>query len=94
MSIHPSDNSEVNSEKGSPNDETTEKLFRIRIPRSVPLNSERRTFFVYSAKAIAKSDGSNESAESSIVKTLLLKELNQVFQTFLCKVHTLVLQSL
>ncbi len=45
------------------------KLLRIKRPRIVPLKSDTRIFLVYSAKAMARSEGSKERAESSIVRT-------------------------
>ncbi|MDD3442175.1 hypothetical protein [Sulfurimonas denitrificans] len=48
------------------NDGKTEKSFKINPPRTIPPKSESRTFLLYSAKAIARSEGRRESAESSM----------------------------
>jgi hypothetical protein len=49
------------------NDETREKSFNINPPRTIPPKSESRTFLLYSAKAIANSEGKRESTESSML---------------------------
>jgi len=46
-----------------------EKSLSIKTPTIVPLKSDKRTFFEYSAKPIAIIDGSNERKESSMAKT-------------------------
>jgi hypothetical protein len=48
-------------------DEEKTKSFKIKIPKTVPLKSDKSTFFENSAKAIASSGGRRERAESSIV---------------------------
>ncbi len=58
---------EKNSSKIAIKDENKEKLFKTKTPRTMPLKSDRRTFLVYSAKAIANIDGIRESAESSML---------------------------
>jgi hypothetical protein len=45
---------------------TKEKSFSKKIPKIVPLNSERKTFLLYSESPIAKIDGKRDKAESSI----------------------------
>lgn len=42
------------------------KSFKSKTPRSVPEKRESMTFFVYSAKNIARREGNKEMYESSI----------------------------
>lgn len=57
---------DANKETMASNDRSTEKSFNINTPKTIPPRSERITFFVYRAKAIANNEGIKESAESSI----------------------------
>lgn len=66
LRIHPLDKRDVNSKNSASNDVNSEKSFNTKIPNKVPLKSDNNTFFEYSAKAMAKSEGSNERAESSM----------------------------
>jgi hypothetical protein len=79
----------VKSRKVDSVDEKTSKSWRIKRPKTIPLKSESNTLLVYSANAIARSDGRSDRTEGSMTRTQKLKVLNPICQIFLCRVHTL-----
>jgi len=72
---------------------TKVKSLTMNKPKTIPLKRDKTTFLVRMANVIAKREGTNERAEGSMTRTLLLKELNHFVQIFHGRVHTLFLFS-
>ncbi len=59
------------------------------MPNKIPLNRDKFTFLVKSARAMAKIDGMIERKVGSMIKTLSLKVLDLNVQIFLYITRTL-----
>ena len=87
--IQASDKSVTNKLKVPINESKIKKLFKISIPRKIPLNKDSKTLRVRSAKIIAIREGKSERYDGSMVKTLFPIKLNHFYQIFLDKGHIL-----
>lgn len=67
-SIHVSLSRDIKSKNILFNEAIIEKSFKIKPPRTMPPKSESTTFLLYSAKAIAKREGTRERIESSMLE--------------------------
>jgi|GEM_PF-5621790 len=67
FSIHGSLSIEKKSSKMAIIEEIREKLFKTKTPRTIPPKSDKSTFLVYSAKAMARIDGKSESIDVSMI---------------------------
>ncbi|MCK9473223.1 MAG: hypothetical protein M0Q17_05850 [Sulfurimonas sp.] len=65
--IQASDTKEINRENIFSMEGRSEKSFSTKAPSTIPPKSDNITFFVYSAKIIARSDGKTDKAESSML---------------------------
>ena len=68
FNIQAFDRSVIKRLKRASKDSTKLKSFNIKSPSKIPLNKESNTLLVYSAKTIAKRDGTNDSIDVSILK--------------------------
>ncbi|MCF6340861.1 MAG: hypothetical protein L3J10_08975 [Sulfurimonas sp.] len=66
LSIQAFDKRVLNSKNRASREAIILKSFKTTIPKIIPPKREIITFRVYSAKTIARSDGSSENAEFSI----------------------------